>query len=249
MEDERKPLLQTEDSSTSLSSRDNVPNSELYSRGINDDGPARRKKVPRQDFDSITNASENGKFQKTSQTHLVLTICACIFGSPIQIGLNTGMLNAPQEVIKSFYNQTWHDRYGEDIEGTLLTMLWAVTVSFFCIGGMLGGLVAPAFAGRYGRKRTLLLNNFISLASAAMQGMAKRSESYEMLIVGRMLAGVSSGVVSAIGPLYLAEISPTALRGFAGTCNQLSITIGVVTGQLLGLSHFLGTEKYWPLLV
>ncbi|KAK3771712.1 hypothetical protein RRG08_035768 [Elysia crispata] len=250
MADERKALINKQDSSASISSRENLPNKELHPYGINDDGSPEKTRVPREGFDSITIESEIDKSsRKNSRSHLVLAICACIFGSPLQIGLNTGILNAPQEVIKSFYNQTYYDRYGEQIEGTLLTLLWAFTVSFFCIGGMLGGLLAPAFAGKYGRKKTLLLNNVIALISAALQGLSKTTESFEMLIAGRIVVGVCCGVVSAVGPLYLAEISPTSLRGFCGTCNQLSITIGVVIGEVLGLSNVLGTAQHWPILV
>ncbi|GFO21938.1 solute carrier family 2, facilitated glucose transporter member 1 [Plakobranchus ocellatus] len=220
MAEDAKPLLLGEDTSSSL-----------------------------QDDEYGINSEKQDSKPKSSRSHLILAICACIFGSPLQIGLNTAILNTPQDVIKSFYNQTYHDRYGKEIEGTLLTLLWAITVSFFCIGGMLGGLVAPTFAGKYGRKQTLILNNFIALACAILQGNAKTSGYFEMLIAGRIVAGICCGVVSAVAPLYLAEISPTSLRGFCGTCNQLSITMGVVLAQVLGLSSVLGTEDLWPFLV
>ena len=58
-----------------------------------------------------------------------------------------------------------------------------------------------------------------------------------------------SGLNSAVSPLYLAEISPTSLRGFCGTCNQLSITMGVLLGEVIGLDKILGTVGGWPYLV
>ncbi|XP_059164340.1 solute carrier family 2, facilitated glucose transporter member 1-like [Physella acuta] len=187
--------------------------------------------------------------EKPSRSHLALAIIACILGSPLQIGLNTSILNAPEEVIKSFYNKTYVDRHGENIPDALLTLLWAVTVAFFCVGGMLGGVSAAFFAGRYGRKNTLLMNNALAFLCAGLQGCSKLAGSYEMLIAGRVVAGVCCGLTSAVAPLYLAEISPVSLRGFCGTCNQLSITLGVLMGQVLGLGNILGTEDYWPILV
>ncbi|GFS04366.1 solute carrier family 2, facilitated glucose transporter member 1 [Elysia marginata] len=162
MEDEVKPLLHAQTSSASFSSRE--PGKEY---GINDDGRPEKRKVAREDFDSITNdASKKVSSEITEQKP------------------------NSHKVVKSFYNQTYYDRYGEDIDKTLLTLLWAITVSFFCIGGMFGGVLAPAFAGKYGRKRTLLLNNLIALTSAALQGFAKSAGSFEMLIAGRIIAGV-----------------------------------------------------------
>ncbi|XP_055864997.1 solute carrier family 2, facilitated glucose transporter member 1-like [Biomphalaria glabrata] len=187
--------------------------------------------------------------EKSSKSHLALAIIACILGSPLQIGLNTAILNAPEEVIKEFYNETYFDRYNDFMSDSLLTMLWAITVAFFCVGGMLGGVSAAYFAGKYGRKSTLLLNNAVAFTCAALQGCSKVSKSFEMLIAGRVVAGICCGLNSAVAPLYLAEISPVSLRGFCGTCNQLSITLGVLIGEVIGMKQLLGTEAFWPILV
>ncbi|KAK0065352.1 solute carrier family 2 facilitated glucose transporter member 1 [Biomphalaria pfeifferi] len=187
--------------------------------------------------------------EKSSKSHLALAIIACILGSPLQIGLNTAILNAPEEVIKEFYNETYFDRYNDFMSDSLLTMLWAITVAFFCVGGMLGGVSAAYFAGKYGRKSTLLLNNAVAFTCAALQGCSKVSKSFEMLIAGRIVAGICCGLNSAVAPLYLAEISPISLRGFCGTCNQLSITLGVLIGEVIGMKQLLGTEAFWPILV
>ncbi|XP_055883823.1 solute carrier family 2, facilitated glucose transporter member 1-like [Biomphalaria glabrata] len=109
---------------------------------------------------------------QTSKSHLALAVLACILGSPLQIGLNTAILNAPQEngeptssshcshlfgsfktsnqVIKDFFNETYFDRYDEVMSDSLLTMLWAMTVALFCVGGMMGGVSAAYFAGKFG---------------------------------------------------------------------------------------------------
>ena len=55
----------------------------------------------------------------------------------------------------------------------------------------------------------------------------------------------TSGINSGAAPLYLAEIAPTSLRGFAGVFNQLAITTGVLVSQILGLDFVLGTECLW----
>ncbi len=41
-----------------------------------------------------------------------------------------------------------------------------------------------------------------------------------------------TGTVTVVVPLYIAEISPTNLRGAMGTCHQLMVTIGILLGQV-----------------
>jgi len=48
--------------------------------------------------------------------------------------------------------------------------------------------------------------------------------------------------------MYLAEISPTHLRGAIGTVYQLVITISILFSNILGLPSFLGTDAGWPWL-
>ncbi|XP_012944940.2 solute carrier family 2, facilitated glucose transporter member 1 [Aplysia californica] len=187
--------------------------------------------------------------EEPSKVHLVLAILACTLGSPLQIGLNTAILNAPEDVIKDFFNETYYNRYGDPMSSSLLTILWGVTVAIFCVGGMVGGVSAAFFANKYGRKNTLLANNLVAFACAALQGCSKTAKTFEMLMAGRIVAGFNCGLNSAVAPLYLAEISPVKLRGFCGTCNQLSITTGVLLGEVLGLTTILGTENLWPFLV
>ncbi|KAI8771939.1 solute carrier family 2, facilitated glucose transporter member 1 [Biomphalaria glabrata] len=153
------------------------------------------------------------------------------------------------DVIKDFFIETYFDRYDEVMSDSLLTMLWAMTVALFCVGGHDRRSFCCIFLGKFGRKGTLLLNNAVAFTCAALQGCSKVSKSFEVLIVGRVVAGICCGLKSAVAPLYLVKIAPISLRGFCVTCNQLSITFGVLIRGILGMILVLDTETLWPILV
>merc|ERR1719414_1559671 len=90
------------------------------------------------------------------------------------------------------------------------TLIWAWIVATFCVGGIIGGSVVGAVASRLGRKGGLLLNNILMVIAGVFLFAAKYAGSWEMLIVGRLLIGVNSGLNAGLAPMYLTEISPTA---------------------------------------
>ena len=57
------------------------------------------------------------------------------------------------------------------------------------------------------------------------------------------------GLATVICPLYLNEIAPQAMRGTVGTVNQLLIVLGLLLGQILGLTELLGTaDRFYYIL-
>lgn len=69
--------------------------------------------------------------------------------------------------------------------------------------------------------------------------------SVELLILGRILVGLASGLTTTILPMYLSEIAPLHLRGTLGVFCSMGVTGGVVVGQIVSLEQLLGTEKNW----
>ncbi|XP_029007074.1 solute carrier family 2, facilitated glucose transporter member 9 isoform X3 [Betta splendens] len=169
-------------------------------------------------------------------------------GSSFLYGYNLSVVNAPAQYIKDFNNRTWMERYGEPIGAETTTLLWSITVSIFAIGGLLGALSVSLIIKLLGRKGTLLLNNVFALAAALLLTLGERAKSFEMLIVGRLIIGVDSGIALSALPMYLGEISPKHIRGFIGQFNSILICLGVFTGQVLGLPELLGQETRWNYL-
>uniref|UniRef100_A0AAQ5XPR6 Solute carrier family 2, facilitated glucose transporter member 5 n=1 Tax=Amphiprion ocellaris TaxID=80972 RepID=A0AAQ5XPR6_AMPOC len=169
-------------------------------------------------------------------------------GSSFLYGYNLSVVNAPAVYIKAFYNKTWMERYGEHIPAETVTLLWSITVSIFSIGGLIGALSVSFIIKALGRKGTLLLNNGFAVIAALLLSLGEKSRSFEMLIIGRLIMGVDSGIALSALPMYLGEISPRHIRGSIGQFNSILICLGVFAGQVLGLPELLGQESRWNFL-
>ncbi|XP_076754132.1 solute carrier family 2, facilitated glucose transporter member 1 isoform X1 [Xylocopa sonorina] len=180
---------------------------------------------------------------------LAFAIAAAALGSSFQHGYNTGVVNAPQQLIEDWISELKMNRTGTPTKQSEVTMIWSIAVSIFCVGGMIGGSLVGSVADRFGRKGGLLLNNILVLLTVIFEGCAKAAKSYEMIIIGRFLIGINAGLNAGLAPMYLSEISPIHLRGAVGTVYQLVITMSILVSQILGLEQILGTADQWPLLL
>ncbi|XP_054576455.1 solute carrier family 2, facilitated glucose transporter member 5 isoform X2 [Eptesicus fuscus] len=151
--------------------------------------------------------------------------------------------------MKEFYNETYYDRKTYYLTDFNLTLLWSLSVSMFPFGGLIGSLMVGFLVNKFGRKGTLLLNNFFSIVPAVLMGSSEAARSFEMIIVARLLVGICAGLSSNVVPMYLGELAPKNLRGALGVVPQLFITVGILTAQILGLRSVLANQKGWPLLL
>uniref|UniRef100_A0A8D2AGM5 Major facilitator superfamily (MFS) profile domain-containing protein n=1 Tax=Sciurus vulgaris TaxID=55149 RepID=A0A8D2AGM5_SCIVU len=98
-------------------------------------------------------------------------------------------------------------------------------------------------------RNSMLIVNLLAIAGGCLMGFCKIAESVEMLILGRLIIGLFCGLCTGFVPMYIGEVSPTALRGAFGTLNQLGIVIGILVAQIFGLEFILGSEERWPVLL
>lgn len=78
----------------------------------------------------------------------------------------------------------------------------------------------------------MLMINLLAFMSSVLMGFSKMSNSFEMLILGRFIIGVYCGLTTGFVPMYVGEVSPTALRGALGTLHQLGIVVGILIAQV-----------------
>ncbi|XP_071985447.1 solute carrier family 2, facilitated glucose transporter member 3-like [Engystomops pustulosus] len=183
---------------------------------------------------------------------LTCSLAFCVLVASIgslQFGYNTGVINAPEKILRSFYNESHIIRYHEEMSESMLTSLWSLSVAIFSVGGMFGSLSVGYFANRFGRRNSMLLVNIFALVGGALMALSKLGHSYEMIIIGRFIIGIFSGFCTGLVPMYIGEMAPTAYRGALGTLNQLGIVVGILIAQIFGLEVILGSATFWPLLL
>lgn len=78
----------------------------------------------------------------------------------------------------------------------------------------------------------MLISNSLAFVAAILMGFSKMAGSFEMLILGRFIIGMYSGLTTGFVPMYVGEVSPTALRGALGTLHQLGIVVGILIAQV-----------------
>ncbi|XP_075167870.1 sugar transporter 1 isoform X2 [Haematobia irritans] len=176
---------------------------------------------------------------------LTLVAFASTFGSAVPVGYCIGVINSPADYVKAWCKQSLLERYDADISGSGLDMLWASIVSVFLVGGAVGSLGGANAANKFGRKGCFLISGFLFALGAIMFFFCRLANSVEMLILGRLLVGLASGLTTASLPMYLTEIAPLALRGTFGVFCAVGVTGGVVVGQVFSLRHIFGTEDLW----
>lgn len=90
----------------------------------------------------------------------------------------------------------------------------------------------------------MLMSNILAFVSAVLMGFSKMAFSFEMLILGRFIIGLYSGLTTGFVPMYVGEVSPTALRGALGTFHQLGIVLGILIAQVSTAECFGGVPPY-----
>ncbi|UCF38071.1 MAG: sugar porter family MFS transporter [Acidobacteriota bacterium] len=96
------------------------------------------------------------------------------------------------------------------------------------VGCLIGAMVSGGLSDKFGRKRLLILAGVLFTISAIGTGLAGDFFWFNLF---RILGGVGIGLASNLSPMYIAEVSPAALRGRLVSFNQLTIVIGVLLAQ------------------
>ncbi|KAG3096680.1 hypothetical protein PI124_g15780 [Phytophthora idaei] len=162
---------------------------------------------------------------------------------PFQSGWSTSQLNLAQ------FNDTTECSARPVAENTCLMfpghskLEWTFVVNAWIFGAMVGSLSCGRFSDMWGRKKLLLVNCGFIIVGAAIQ---MSVSNIWLFAVGRLTAGVASGVATGTIGAYVNELSPPYLRNILGLGLQISVTFGIMMPAVA--FFFANTSSGWRFL-
>ncbi len=111
-------------------------------------------------------------------------------------------------------------------------LMQGVAMTTALIGCLAGAMVAGAAADKYGRKPLLMFSAVLFTVSAIGTGLFN---DFTLFNIARFVGGVGIGVASALAPMYIAEVSPTEIRGRMVSLNQMTIVLGILGAQIVNM--------------
>lgn len=109
-------------------------------------------------------------------------------------------------------------------------------LSFVVAAVMMGGILSTLFAGAIadwiGRKTLMILTAIMFCVSIPLISL---SHGFGALVFGRLLQGISGGLIGVVVPLYLAECLTAKDRGKGTGVFQWLLTIGFIVSALISL--------------
>ncbi|UQY87460.1 sugar porter family MFS transporter [Stenotrophomonas rhizophila] len=139
-------------------------------------------------------------------------------------GIDIGIIAGALPYLEATATASWH----------LTTQQLGFVVAAVLLGSVLSSLFAGAVADLIGRRGAMVLAGVLFTASIPVMAL---SEGYGPLLMGRLLQGISGGLIGVVVPLYLAEVLSPERRGRGAAMFQLLLTIGLVLAAVIGLYH------------
>ncbi|KAI5459470.1 general substrate transporter [Mariannaea sp. PMI_226] len=109
----------------------------------------------------------------------------------------------------------------------------SLIVSILSVGTFLGALIAGDVADFMGRKWTVIAGCAVYTIGVAIQMITSPNAALGPIVVGRLVAGLGVGFVSAVVVLYMSETCPRKVRGALVAGYQFCITIGLMLASIV----------------
>lgn len=175
---------------------------------------------------------------------LTIVVLAVSIGSMFQV---MPVTNNTEHIVKAWINGTTDQRLTHTLTRLDVNVLWSAFVCALPLGACVGACLLYTVSGRLGRRYGLMLAGAIEASGVVFICIAKRYGLYELLVVGRVLTGVSFGLTAGLAPMFLTEIAPIGIRGACGASLGPMIGLADLLGVTVSLPQLLGTPDLWDL--
>jgi len=99
------------------------------------------------------------------------------------------------------------------------------------IGSLASSFLGGALSDWLGRKKALIISAIFFCLSVVLIVM---SWNFYSLFAGRLLQGLSAGMIAVVVPVFMTECAPAKTRGISATVFQLCITLGIAVAMAAG---------------
>ncbi len=140
----------------------------------------------------------------------VIMVCAVAALGGLLFGYDTGVIAGGIGFLQRYFNLDPAAQKG-----------WAAASAL--IGCIVGVSMAGLLSDWLGRKKVLIISAVLFLVSALGTAFPRTIDEF---IIFRIIGGVGVGAASITSPMYIAEISPTRIRGRMVSVNQFAIVTG-----------------------
>lgn len=131
----------------------------------------------------------------------------------------------------------------KDIDYLRLTKVWKqLIMAGPMISAIVFSLIGALLSDQYGRKKGLLMASSFYVLGYIVTGSAFNRET---LFIGRLLIGCGIGIASANTAVYVAECSPSNLRGRLIGVSQPFLTIGILIGIFISVLFSYDLNNGW----
>lgn len=130
-------------------------------------------------------------------------------------GFDTAVISGAEKAIQQIYE--------------LSDFAHGFTIAIALIGTIVGALVCSKPVEKYGRLKALRLIALVYFISALGSAIILNWHSF---LLFRFIGGLAVGASSVVGPMYIAEISPSRWRGRFVAFFQFNIVLGIVIAYL-----------------
>ncbi|GJN90476.1 hypothetical protein Rhopal_003487-T1 [Rhodotorula paludigena] len=156
-----------------------------------------------------------------------VTFKACAFASfgGIFFGYDSGYINGV--LASPVFIEAIQGPGAEEISSSNTSLI----TSILSAGTFFGALIAGDLADMFGRRITIISGCAIYIGGVVIQMFA--ASALATIVVGRVVAGLGVGFVSAIIILYMSEICPRKIRGALVSGYQFCITIGIMLASII----------------
>jgi len=107
----------------------------------------------------------------------------------------------------------------------------SIIVAAVLLGSVVSTLIAGLLSDLMGRKLVMIFSGIVFVASIPIIALA---QGFGPLVMGRLLQGISAGLIGVVVPLYLAECLDASNRGKGTGVFQWLLTLGIVAAALIG---------------